>query len=190
VRDAVGDSVDIMAEAYMGFDLPYAKRLLRRLEPYNLRWVEEPLIPDEISLFPELRAATATPISGGEHEFGRWGFKDIIERRALDILQFDVNRVGGFTEAQKVCAMALAHGLEVIPHGGQMHNLQLIMATFASPMAEYFPKSDVEVGNELFWYIFNGEKDAENGLIQLDDTLPGMGLTLSDEHLDSFTIVQ
>ena len=190
VRETVGDDVDIMLEAYMGFNFPYAKQLLKALEPYNLRWVEELLLPDEIHNFAKLKQYTDIPLSGGEHEYTRYGFHDLLQTGALDIFQFDTNRVGGFTEAQKICNMALVHGVEVIPHGGQMHNLHVVMSSFACPMAEYFPQTEIEVGNEMFWYIFDGEAIAENGKLQLDDTKPGMGLTLKTEGLEHFTIIE
>jgi L-alanine-DL-glutamate epimerase-like enolase superfamily enzyme len=190
VRDTVGDDVEIMLEAYMGFNYTYAKQLLKEMEPYNLRWAEELLLPDEIHNFAKLKQHTSIPLSGGEHEYTRYGFYDLLQAGALDIFQFDTNRVGGFTEAQKICNMALVHGIEVIPHGGQMHNLHVVMSSFASPMAEYFPQTEIEVGNEMFWYIFDGEAIAENGQLQLDDNKPGMGLTLKKEYLDQFKIVE
>jgi L-rhamnonate dehydratase len=190
VRETVGDDVDVMLEAYMGFDFPYAKQLLKALEPYNLRWVEELLLPDEIHLFSKLKQYTSIPLSGGEHEYTRYGFYDLLKSDALDIFQFDTNRVGGFTEAQKICTLAQMHGVEVIPHGGQMHNLHLVMSSFAAPMAEYFPKTEIEVGNEMFWYIFDGEAIAENGKLQLDDNKPGMGLTLKTDGLENFSIIE
>ena len=188
-REAVGDEVDIMVEAYMGFDFPYARRLLQRLEPFHPRWVEELLLPDEIHNFAKLKRYTSIPLSGGEHEFTRYGFHDLLQAQALDIFQFDTNRVGGFTEAHKICAMAQAHGVEVIPHGGQMHNLHVVMSSYACPMAEYFPKTEIEVGNELFWYIFDGDVVAQGGQLQLDDNRPGMGLTLKTQGLEHFDIV-
>ncbi|MEO6914875.1 MAG: enolase C-terminal domain-like protein [Chitinophagaceae bacterium] len=190
VRETVGDDVDIMLEAYMGFNFAYARQLLKELEPYNLRWAEELLLPDEIHNFAKLKQGTDIPLSGGEHEYTRYGFHDLLQTNALDIFQFDTNRVGGFTEAIKICNMALVHGVEVIPHGGQMHNLHVVMSSFASPMAEYFPQTEIEVGNEMFWYIFDGEAIAENGRLQLDDNKPGVGLTLKDEYLDQFTIIE
>jgi len=190
VRETVGDDVDIMLEAYMGFNFAYAKEFLRRLEPYNLRWAEELLLPDEIQNFAKLKKTTGIPLSGGEHEYTRYGFHDLLQAEALDIFQFDTNRVGGFTEAQKICNMALVHGVEVIPHGGQMHNLHVVMSSFASPMAEYFPITEIEVGNEMFWYIFDGEAVAENGKLQLDDKKPGVGLTLKMKDLEHFTIIE
>jgi L-rhamnonate dehydratase len=190
VRETVGDDVNIMLEAYMGFNFAYAKEFLRRLEPFNLRWAEELLLPDEIHNFAKLKKTTSIPLSGGEHEYTRYGFHDLLQAEALDIFQFDTNRVGGFTEAQKICNMALVHGVEVIPHGGQMHNLHVVMSSFASPMAEYFPITEIEVGNEMFWYIFDGEAVAENGILQLDDKRPGVGLTLKTKDLEHFTIIE
>ncbi|MBO9561772.1 MAG: hypothetical protein J7621_03325 [Niastella sp.] len=190
VRDTVGDDVDIMLEAYMGFNFPYAKEFLKQLEPYNLRWVEELLLPDEIHLFAKLKEYTDTPLSGGEHAYTRFGFHDLIQAGALDIFQFDTNRVGGFTEAQKICTMAQMHGVEIIPHGGQMHNLHVVMSSFASPMAEYFPQTEIEVGNEMFWYIFDGEAIAVDGKLQLNDNKPGMGLTLKTTGLEHFNIIE
>lgn len=190
VRETVGDDVNIMLEAYMGFNFAYARQLLKALEPYNLRWAEELLLPDEIQNFAKLKQYTDIPLSGGEHEYTRYGFHDLLQTGALDIFQFDVNRVGGFTEAQRICNMALVHGVEVIPHGGQMHNLHVVMSSFACPMAEYFPQTEIEVGNEMFWYIFDGEAIADNGKLQLDDQKPGMGLTLKTEGLEHFTIIE
>jgi len=190
VRETVGDDVEIMLEAYMGFNFPYAKQFLKLLEPFNLRWVEELMLPDEIHNFAKLKQYTDIPISGGEHAYTRYGFFDLIKADALDIFQFDTNRVGGFTEAQKICTMAQLHGIEVIPHGGQMHNLHVVMSSFAAPMAEYFPQTEIEVGNEMFWYIFDGEAIAENGKLQLDDNKPGMGLSLKTEGIEHFKIVE
>ena len=190
VRETVGDDVNIMLEAYMGFNYSYAKQFLKLLEPYNLRWAEELLLPDEIHNFSKLKQSTAIPLSGGEHEYTRYGFHDLVQAKALDIFQFDTNRVGGFTEAQKICTLALVHGIDVIPHGGQMHNLHVVMSSFASPMAEYFPITEIEVGNEMFWYIFDGEAVAENGKLQLDDSRPGVGLTLKPENKEQFTIIE
>jgi hypothetical protein len=84
--------------------------------------------------------------------------------------------------------LAAAEGVEVIPHGGQMHNLHVVMSAFNCPMAEYFPQTEIEVGNELFWYIFDGEAVAQNGQLQLDDNRPGVGLTLKTEGLEHFAI--
>ena len=71
-----------------------------------------------------------------------------------------------------------------------MHNYHLTMSSLNCPISEYFPIHDVEVGNELFYYIFDGEPVAENGFVQLDDHMPGLGLTLKTEFLDQFNIIE
>ena len=188
VRETVGNSIEIMADCYMGWTLDYAKRMLPRLAPFDLRWLEEPLIADDIRGYAELRAMNIIPISGGEHEFTLRGFREIVEQRAMDIIQFDTNRVGGITQAQKICAMAEAFEIAVIPHAGQMHNYHIVMANMACPMAEFFPKVPVEVGNELFWYIFDGEPVAVNGFVDLPEDQPGFGLTLQSDLRTNFKI--
>ncbi|HET8825266.1 MAG TPA: L-rhamnonate dehydratase [Terriglobales bacterium] len=183
VRKTVGDEIDVMADAYMGWTLDYAKRMLPLLEPFHLRWLEEPVIPDDIHGYAELKACGRIPIAGGEHEFTIYGFRQLLEASAVDYIQFDTNRVGGISQARKICALAEAHSVPVIPHAGQMHNFHVVMASLNSPMAEYFPVVDVEVGNELFWYIFDGEPKAKGGFVDLDDSVPGLGLTINEDSL-------
>jgi L-rhamnonate dehydratase len=190
VRQAVGDGIDVMADAYMGWTLDYAKRMLPLLEPFNLRWLEEPVIPDDIQGYAELKSYARIPIAGGEHEFTQYGFRDLVAARAVDYIQFDTNRVGGITQARKISALAESHSVPVIPHAGQMHNYHVVMASLNSPMAEYFPIVDVEVGNELFWYIFEGEPKAKDGFVDLDDNLPGLGLTVNEKALAKFEVIE
>ena len=138
------------------------------------------MIPDDVQGYAELKSYGRIPISGGEHEFTLHGFRDLLEARALDVIQFDTNRVGGISQARKIAALAEAYQVPVVPHAGQMHNYHVVMASLNSPMAEYFPIVDVEVGNELFWYIFDGEPQAVDGYIDLDDATPGLGLTINE----------
>lgn len=188
VRETVGDEVDVMADAYMGWSLEYAKRMLPLLEPFNLRWLEEAVIPDDIHGSAELKATGRIPIAGGEHEFTLYGFRQLLEARAVDYIQFDTSRVGGITQARKIAALAEAHSVPVIPHAGQMHNFHVVMASLNSPMAEYFPRVQVEVGNELFWYIFDGEPVAKDGYIELSDEVPGLGITINEEALKECSV--
>ncbi len=165
----MGDGIDVMADAYMGWTLDYAKRMLPRLESFYLRWLKEPVIPDDTRGDKELKAYGRVPIAGGEHELPVFGFRDPLEANALDYIQFDTNRVGGISQARKISALAEAYQIPVVPDADQMHNYHVVMASLNSPMAEFFPKVDVEVGNELFWYIFNGEPVSVDGYIDLDE---------------------
>ena len=192
VRDAVGPDMELMADAYMGWDLPYAVRMIRMIEDAGvvLKWVEEPLIPDDMEGYCELRRSVDTPISAGEHEFTRYGHRDLIERRAVDILQPDVNRVGGITEAIKIWSMAAAHDLPVIPHMGQMHNYHLVISHLNSPMAEFLPPARPGTSpdeDNLHYALFTGEPLPQNGFIELSDR-PGIGVELNEAQIAQWAL--
>ena len=187
-REAVGPDIDLMADCYMGWTLEYAKRMLKALEPFQLRWVEEPVIADDLAGYAELRALNYVPIAGGEHEYTLHGFRQALDLKAFDIAQFDVNRAGGITAAKKIADLCEAYDVTVVPHAGQMHNYHLSMSSYAAPISEYFPKVPVEVGNELFWYIFEGELVAESGAVDLADDKPGFGLTLKTPDPTEFKL--
>lgn len=190
VREVVGDNTDLMLECYMGWNLDYAKRMLPLLAEFNPRWLEEPVIADDIDGYAQLNNLGIIPISGGEHEFTLFGFKHLLDRNAVSYIQYDTNRVGGITAAQKINALAEAFQVPVIPHAGQMHNYHLTMANLNCPISEFFPVHDVEVGNELFYYIFKGDPEPTNGFIDLSDTEPGLGLTIFEEHINDFNILE
>ncbi len=180
VREAVGDDIEIMADAYMGWDFLYAKKMSRRLEKYNLAWLEEPFVPDDLTSYAKLREETNIPISGGEHEYTRYGFQDIIDRRAMDIVQPDLRRCGGFTEARKIAAIVASAGLTLIPHAYGITHLHLALAFPVVPMVEYFPLPcwdklpDVEVEP-----IFHGEPVPSGGYVTLE-ARPGLGVTVNE----------
>jgi L-alanine-DL-glutamate epimerase-like enolase superfamily enzyme len=181
VRSVIGPDIELAADAYMGWDVRYAIRMIQMLEDagMNLAWVEEPLMPDDYAGYAQLAAEVDTFISAGEHEFTRYGFREMIDRRTVDIVQLDVNRCGGITESRKIWAMAAAHDLPVLPHAGQMHNYHLIMSHMNSPIAEFFPPPDGPPDpNELFWTTFTGEPMPQDGYITLPD-MPGLGLEIN-----------
>ena len=190
VREVIGYDTDLMLECYMGWNLDYSKRMIPKLVKYNPRWLEEPVIADDVNGYKELNNMNAIPISGGEHEFNLFGFRQLLDLNALSYIQYDNNRVGGFTIAQKINALAEAYQVPVIPHAGQMHNYHLTMSNFNCPIAEYFPVNDVEVGNELFYYIFKGDPSPKDGFINLDDNTPGLGLSLTEEYKKDFNIIE
>jgi L-rhamnonate dehydratase len=188
LREVIGYDNDLMLECYMGWNLDYTKRMLPKLVKYEPRWLEEPVIADDIHGYAELNNMGIVPISGGEHEFSLMGFRQLLDLKAVSVIQYDTNRVGGITAAQKINALAEAYQVPVVPHAGQMHNYHLTMANVNCPMSEYFPVFDVEVGNELFYYIFEGDPEAENGFLQLDESKSGLGIEISDKHLNHFEI--
>ena len=190
LREVIGDDVELMLEAYMGWNLDYAKRIVPQLERFNPRWLEEPVIPDDIAGYAELNGLGRIPISGGEHEFTLFGFKQLLDAKAVSVIQYDTNRVGGITAAHKINALAEAYQVPVIPHAGQMHNYHLTMSNLNCPISEFFPVHDVEIGNELFYYIFKGDPQPQDGFIDLDDNLPGLGLEIAEEHKADFAVIE
>ncbi len=190
VREVIGDEPDLMLECYMGWNLDYSKRMIPKLVKFNPRWLEEPVIADDIHGYAELNNMNAIPISGGEHEFNLFGFKQLLDLKAVSYIQYDNNRVGGFTIAQKINALAEAYQVPVIPHAGQMHNYHLTMSNFNCPISEFFPVHDVEIGNELFYYIFEGDPAPIDGMIDLDDNVPGLGLKVTDKYKSEFKIIE
>ena len=190
VREVIGYDTDLMMECYMGWNLDYSKRMIPKLVKFNPRWLEEPVIADDIHGYAELNNMNAIPISGGEHEFNLFGFKQLLDLNAVSYIQYDNNRVGGFTIASKINALAEAYQVPVIPHAGQMHNYHLTMSNFNCPISEFFPVHDVEIGNELFYYIFEGDPAPENGFINLDDNKPGLGLAITDKFKSDFKIIE
>lgn len=183
VRDAVGPDVELMADAYMGWDAGYAVRMIRMLEEFDLAWVEEPVHPDDIDGLVRVRNAVRTPIAAGEHEAGRWGFRILLERGAVDILQPDVDRIGGITEARRIWALASAFDIPVIPHGGWAHNAHLVTATPGSPWIEYFPETGIQSGYTLYRQLLPGQPVAVNGWVTVS-TAPGLGIDLDRSVLE------
>jgi L-alanine-DL-glutamate epimerase-like enolase superfamily enzyme len=182
VREAIGEQVDLAADAYMGWDFEYGREMIRLLEPYHLRWLEEPLLPDDAAGYRALAASSPIPIAAGEHEATLSAFYEMITSGAVHVVQPDVNRLGGLTAAQKVCAVAEAAGVPVVPHAGQVHNYHLIASQPACSIAEYFPVNPQPlVGNEMPHLLFGGEPRAQDGYIELGES-PGLGITVAPQH--------
>ena len=105
-----------MVDANHAYDAMTAIRLGRLIEPCDIAWFEEPVVPESLDGSREVRAALRIPIAGGEAECTRFGFRDLITRRCVDILQPDICACGGFTEAPRIAALASAWGVTVSPH--------------------------------------------------------------------------
>jgi L-alanine-DL-glutamate epimerase-like enolase superfamily enzyme len=185
IRETVGDSVEIAGEAYMGWDTNYAIRMIKMLENLNLAWLEEPVGPDSLESYAEIRRKVGTPISGGEHEYTLEGFHAILKAKAVDILQPDMNRMGGITAGQKVLALAEAYEVPVIPHSNQSHNSHLIFSSLNCPLIESFPEDGIRTGYNFYYEFFTGEPRASNGYVE-PSKLPGLGIELNRNVIDTY----
>lgn len=193
VASVLPNDVEHMVDAYMGWDSWYAARMIRMIENagIELAWVEEPLPPDNISSLAELRTKVDTPIAAGEHEYTRYGVHDLLTHKAVDVLQTDMNRTGGITEAKKIVALASAFDVPVIPHAGQLHNYHVVMSSPGCPMAEHFirpPHGVVPDEDELFYRLFDGEPNAIDGFVYLPDGIPGLGYQLNEQAIEAWRV--
>jgi D-galactarolactone cycloisomerase len=116
VREAIGETTRLMVDANHCFTVPQAIRLGRELEKLDVEWFEEPISPEDIDGYVEVTRALDMAVAGGENEFTRWGFRDLVVRKAMDIVQPDVCAAGGISECRKIATLASAHGVECVPH--------------------------------------------------------------------------
>jgi L-rhamnonate dehydratase len=178
LRETVGPDIDLMLDCWMSWDVPYTIQMAQRLQEYRPRWIEEPVLPDKIAQCAEIRRSIQTPVATGEHEYTRWGFKSLMDAGAADILQPDIYWAGGISEVVKICALASAYDLPVIPHGHSVPATAQLIASqpvTVCPLLEYLVK-----WNEIHQFFFKDPLKPVAGHVSLP-TGPGMGIEL-DEH--------
>ena len=184
-RETVGDHVEIMLDCYMAFDVEYTIRLAERLKPYKLKWIEECLIPEDIDGWVAIKKAVRTDLATGEHNYTRYPFMQYVERRCLDILQPDINWVGGLSECIKIAHIAESAGLQVTLHGGanQAYGQHYSCAITNVPMIEFFVGSPPGIPLEETIGI-PGAVVPKDGFIFPSDA-PGFGYEIKDEWIVS-----
>jgi L-rhamnonate dehydratase len=139
-RQALGPDGEIMLDCWMAWTERYTIEMAELLAPYRVYWMEEVLQPHDYAGFGRLNAAIkSTRIATGEHEYGRYGFRYLLEHNAASIWQPDMNWCGGLTELRRIGAMAAAYDIPVIPHGGGLNGaIHWIIANVNAPWAELF----------------------------------------------------
>ena len=116
IREAVGQDIGIMVDANHAYSAGTAIRVGRLMEPFDIRFFEEPVVPEDHDGYRRVRQENPIPVAGGECEFTRYGFRDLIGGGCVDIAQPDLAVCGGFTAFSQLLAIANAHGVTVIPH--------------------------------------------------------------------------
>jgi L-alanine-DL-glutamate epimerase-like enolase superfamily enzyme len=184
-REAVGEGFPLMVDCYMSLDVAYAVEFARATEPYGLYWIEEALHPDDWEGYRQLKAAAPwVRWVTGEHEYTRWGFRELIRHRAIDIVQPDLMWTGGFSEALRIASLASAFDVTVVPHAGGIYSYHYAMTQPGIPFVEYCntsPRGD-EI-TSVFGAMFEGEPLALDGTITLSDA-PGWGLRLNRDAVE------
>jgi len=181
LREAVGDDVDLMFDAYWTWDLQYALAWTRRVERYNPRWIEEPFQSANLDAFIELSRETSIPVATGEHFYGRWDVHKFLKNDAIMVVQADPEWCGGVSELVKICTLASVHGVNVIPHG---HSIHAAMHVVASQPIEICPLVEYLIQKMSTYYDL--EKDPPrpvNGMLELPDR-PGFGIELDESKID------
>jgi L-alanine-DL-glutamate epimerase-like enolase superfamily enzyme len=178
VREALGDDVDIMVDANNAWNAYEAKRFAKLVEPYHPYWFEEPVNPDDIDGSIEVRMSTTIPIASGENEFTRYGFRDLISRRAVDIVQADPNIAGGLTEVRKIASIAAAYHIDFAPHGNHIIGSHAVAAFPNGLIVECFPKSSPYRDPDVYG-IYRDPIEVRDGWIEIPDK-PGFGVELDE----------
>jgi D-galactarolactone cycloisomerase len=191
IRDAVGDGMELMADANHAYDFGNALRLGRELQRLGFLWFEEPVLPDDLGGYHELCRALDMEIAGGENFYGARAFALAIRERALDVVQPDLTAMGGITEARKVIALAEAAGARVIPHiwgtgVGTFAALQLMAAIPDQPMTwrpqplwmEY-----EQTDNPFRKHLLHEQLAMVEGWVEVP-TGPGLGFTVDETVLE------
>ena len=180
LRDAVGPDVDLMFDAYSGWQLDFAISWAKQVESLRPRWIEEAFPPDKLEAFAALRRATSVPVATGEHFYGRWEANRYLAAGAISVVQADPEWCGGVSELVKICGLATLYDAQVIPHG---HSVHAALHVVASQSPEVCPMVEYLITKMRSYYTFEKNQLAPvNGFIELPDR-PGFGIELTETPL-------
>ncbi len=180
-REAAGDDVDLMFDAFWQWDLQYALAWARRVEQYRPRWIEEPFQTANLDAFIEFSRATSIPVATGEHFYGRWDVHEFLKADAIMVVQADPEWCGGVSELVKICALASVHGVNVIPHG---HSLHAAMHVVASQPIEVCPLVEYLIQKMDGYYDLEKHQPRPvEGMLELPDR-PGFGIELDESKIE------
>jgi L-alanine-DL-glutamate epimerase-like enolase superfamily enzyme len=182
VRRAVGDETEIIIDANGIYDAAAAIRLAAMLEPLNISLFEEPTHADDIAGLARVRSMTRIPIASGENEYTKYGCRDLLLAQAIDVLQFDITRAGGFTEMTKAAALTQAFNVKLAPHFWPQFSAHLLSAAPNGLYLEVFPTPK---GAAPGGKIIKNQPPIIDGFYELPDT-PGLGLEFDDLYLSEF----
>ena len=187
-REAVGADVEMGADVNGAYDAATAIRASRRLERYDLAFLEEPVYPDDVDGYELIRRSQSIPLAGGESEFGIFGFQRLLARRALDIVQPDIARVGGFTAAMRLGALVHAHNVRYAPHTGFSCGVaHLASYHLAAAVPNLWRAEVMFIDNPLTRIFTEPLPEPKDGMITLP-TAPGLGLDLDRKTLQRYRL--
>ncbi len=178
VRAAVGDDVALLVDANQKFTPKQAIRLGRRLEEFDLTWIEEPVAAGDLVGHADVRAALDTPIASGETEYTRFGMQAMLDARAADVLMPDLQRIGGYTEFRRAAAAADARHVPVSSHFFTEHSLAM-----AGSLSNCISVEHVD----WFASLFRERPELCDGQLVIPER-PGHGFTFDPDAVDRFRV--
>jgi len=189
-KDAAGDGVEIMIDAGLGYvaDAATAIRVARELEQLGVYWLEEPFEPDEYEAYAELADSVEITVAAGEQDVTRWGFRELIERGHVDLVQPDVTRCGGITETLRIAELAREHGVPTVPHAWKSGIIKAaslhVNAVLPDALFQEYCVADTEINTRLTEQRLPLEAD---GCIAVP-TAPGLGVDLDPDVFESLRV--
>ena len=177
VREAIGPDTGFMVDANNAFHAADAIRLANAIREYDIELFEEPVFADDIPGLRRFRQATDIPLGTGEHEYTRYGARDLILGEAVDYLQMDVTRAGGITEMRKVQALSQAWNLAFAPHAMEHIHMHLVSAASNGVFLER-----LFLFEDITRMVYKNPPEPENGILTIPEK-PGLGLDLNKEYV-------
>lgn len=193
VRNAVGSEVRLAVDATQGYDLPKAVEAGSRLAAYDIVWFEEPLPAEDLDGYRKLRNAQPIPVAGAEGRSGLGSFREVVESGAMEIIQPDIGRAGGFTEGMRICELAGANRVHLIPHmfGSVVRlaaTLHWLAAVREDPRGELPPFLELDVtANGLRTGLSPTRFEVEDGFLRVPDR-PGLGVEIDADALRMYRV--
>lgn len=188
VRDAIGPQIDLAIDMHGKYDTSSGIRVAQALAPFNLLWLEDPVPPENIAAMREVKLHSPVPICTGENLYLRWGFRDLIEREATDIVSPDVPKCGGMSEARKIANIAEVYYMQFAPHnvGGPLSTMASahVCASVPNFLAMEWHWVDRAEWDQL---TFGEMPLIQNGALALTDR-PGIGVEINDEQLRKYMV--
>ena len=189
VREAIGPDIELGADVNGAYDAATTIRVCREIERYDLAFLEEPVYSDDIDGYEMIRRSQSIPLAGGESEFGIFGFRELLRRRAIDIVQPDVARVGGFTAGMRLGALVHAHNVRYAPHTGFSCGVaQLASLHLAGAVNGLWRLEWMFIDNPLAEIWTEPLPQPKDGVLQLPSR-PGMGMTLDKKKLARYRLI-
>lgn len=184
VRKLIGPDCKLMLDANCGYDIDAILPMAKKLEQYNLTWLEEPVGVDDYINCAYLAANTIIPIALGENHFGLWQFRDIINHKCGRIIQADPTVMGGFTEYKRLSGLCAANSLKMAPHCFHDISIQMGLCIPEVMIMEYMDLAGDVINVQA---IIENPIEAHNGRIRAYDT-PGHGLILDRKAVEKYKL--